>query len=485
MAWTRGRTIGRGSSATVSIAMAHGSGQVLAVKSTELAQSEFLQREQRTLSTLDCPQIVAYRGCDITCENGGLLYNVFMEYAPDGTLVDAIRSQGGHLDEATIKVYTRSILLGLQYLHANGIVHCDIKGRNLLVTNDGLKIADLGCARRVDDVSSAGSSIAGTPVFMAPEVARGEEQGFPADVWALGCTVIEMATGRAPWPDVSDPVSALYRIGFSGDIPEAPIFMSKQAKDFLDKCLKRDPVDRWSACELLKHAFLEDPISPSQQVNNFNSDTPTSVLDQGFWESMGEAETTPEQTHKSSLEAPLETIGQLRSEISMTSSQRMPNWVWDEQWVTVRSNRVKEPDNVNRSQDCDLLNANEPATAGGTETRRLIQPNELVYSSEPTSTSRMEASNMTTPRSSSSSSSSRNRPRKVRNMETCKRSVTLMAYECRKEASKVNKDVPYGKVHPRITNTCFLHAWLLACFPTHTIQVHACHILAKAPRQCS
>jgi len=451
MDWTRGQTIGRGSTATVSTAKAHGSGRVLAVKSAELSQSEFLKREQRILSTLTNPQIVAYNGCDITCENGKLLYNIFMEYAPRGTLVDAIRSQGGGLEEATIKAYTRSIVLGLEYLHSNGIVHCDIKCHNGLVTSDGVKIADLGCARRIDldGVTSADLAIAGTPVFMAPEVARGEQQGFPADVWALGCTVIEMATGRAPWGDASDPVSALYRIGYSGDVPEVPSFMSKQAKDFLDKCLKRDQGDRWSATELLKHAFLEETLSLSKEANSFDSDTPTTVLDQGFWDSIEEPETIPSPTHKSSLNSPTERIRRL-SRIGTTSSQRMPNWVWDEGWITVRSNSSKEPEMLNRSQD-----------------------NVLVYSIEPTRSSGTRACkcNIT---SSNGSTDGSNRSVSLMAYECkkeafkCKKRET--AYECKKEAFKCKKHALCGNIDMKITRTCFLFEFFLSFFDNHMVQ---------------
>ncbi|XP_059437007.1 mitogen-activated protein kinase kinase kinase 18-like [Corylus avellana] len=423
MDWTRGRTIGRGSTATVSTATAHGSGRVLAVKSAELSQSEFLKREQRILSTLSCPQIVAYRGCDITCENGKLLYNIFMEYAPRGTLVDAIRSRGGGLEEAEIKAYTRNIVLGLEYLHSNGIVHCDIKCHNVLVTGDGVKIADLGCARRIDDdgVTSDDLAIAGTPVFMAPEVARGEQQGFPADVWAMGCAVIEMATGRAPWTDASGPVSALYRIGYSGDVPEAPSFMSKQAKDFLDKCLKRDPVDRWSARELLNHAFLEEAKEP----NCFDSDTPTTVLDQGIWDSIEEPETIPSPTHKSSSDSPGERIRRL-GRISTTSSQGMPNWVLDEGWITVRSNGSKEPEMFNCSQEKELVYSNEPTSSGAGACNPSSSCNCSYVSSN--------------------------------------RSVSLMAYECKKEAFKCKKDELCGNIDLRIKWTVFLHSQLFFSF---------------------
>ncbi|KAF9672094.1 hypothetical protein SADUNF_Sadunf11G0005000 [Salix dunnii] len=335
MDWTRGQAIGHGSSATVSMAKANRSGQVFAVKSAELLKSESLQKEQSILSSLDCPQIVVYKGCDITNENGKLFYNLFLEYISGGTLIDAIREGGGCLDEAMIRLYARTILLGLEYLHCNGIVHCDIKGHNILVTGDGAKIADLGCAKRVDEASGT-TPIAGTPLYMSPEVARGEHQGFPADIWAFGCTVVEMATGQAPWVNVSDPVSALYQIGFSGNMPEIPSFMSQQAKDFLSKCLKRDPEERWSASELLKHYFITDQEPDfvlKEIISRSNVNTPTCVLDQVLWDSIEELETTWDSTHKSSLVSPIERIKQLTE-----GNGEVPIWSWDDTWVTVRSN---------------------------------------------------------------------------------------------------------------------------------------------------
>nr|GEY88814.1 mitogen-activated protein kinase kinase kinase 18-like [Tanacetum cinerariifolium] len=76
-----------------------------------------------------------------------------------------------------------------------------------------VKIADFGCAKWV----SENVPFSGTPMFMAPEVARGEEQGFAADIWALGCVLIEIATGGSPWTNVTDPVSILYKIAYSDE----------------------------------------------------------------------------------------------------------------------------------------------------------------------------------------------------------------------------------------------------------------------------
>ncbi|CAA6665341.1 unnamed protein product [Spirodela intermedia] len=155
-----------------------------------------------------------------------------MEYVPGGDLSEEIK-RSGPLDEPAVRGYTRGILSGPAYLHSAGIAHCDVKGENILLLGSGgdatVKIADLGCARWVDGGDEA---ISGTPLYMPPEVARGEQQGAAADIWALGCTVVEMMTGKRAWPNVTDPVAAMHRIAFSGDVPEFPPNVSGEAVDF-------------------------------------------------------------------------------------------------------------------------------------------------------------------------------------------------------------------------------------------------------------
>ncbi|KAI5671421.1 hypothetical protein M9H77_11785 [Catharanthus roseus] len=356
MDWTRRHIIGQGSTATVSVATVWGGCddglgvEVFAVKSVELAKSEFLQKEQKILSILTSPHIVGYKGYDITREKNKLMFNLMMEYLPAGTLSDAIHKSGGRLKESMISYYTRQILQGLEYLHCNGIVHCDIKGRNILVSEtDGAKIADFGCAK----LANSAVVVGGTPMFMAPEVARGEEQGFAADIWALGCTIIEMATGCSPWPNsnnsTTNPASLIYKIGFSETLPQIPDFLSDQAKDFLKKCLKRDPNERWTAEQLLKHQFLSE-ISKEKKDHREEliqiTTSPTSILDQGIWNSMEEElETTTfnggifiitENSSNNSL-SPAKRLEQLSSKSGKS------NWSFDDQsWITVRNEKVGE-----------------------------------------------------------------------------------------------------------------------------------------------
>ncbi|KAJ9153805.1 hypothetical protein P3X46_027207 [Hevea brasiliensis] len=332
MEWTRGPVIGRGSTATVSLATSVSSGELFAVKSTEPSKSMFLQKEQYYLSKLSCPYVVKYLGFDITDEESKPMYNICMEYVPGGSLHDAIQRHGGQLDELMIRLYTRDILRGLEYLHTNGLAHCDIKSKNVLVSKEGAKIADFGCAKFVEKVAGAMSEFSGTPAFMAPEVARGEEQGFPADLWALGCTIIEMATGNIPWTEhQNDPVSALYQIGFSSEVPKFPSWLTEKGQDFLSKCLRRDPKERWTAKELLDHPFLDDLDVELKEVEEFTMTSPSCVLDQDFWNSM---EATLGGFSNSN--SPAERIKKL---VECTCPVDIPNWTWEEdEWIRVRSN---------------------------------------------------------------------------------------------------------------------------------------------------
>ncbi|CAA7408392.1 unnamed protein product [Spirodela intermedia] len=355
--WVRGRCLGRGSTAAVHLASSPtgagaGEGRSFAVKSAEAARAAPLRKECEILSSLCSPHVVSCFGSGVTAEaDGRVLYNLFLEYVPGGSLAELAKRRGG-LDERTISGYTRGILSGLAYLHSAGIVHCDLKGHNVLVVgageeeddDGGVKLADFGCARRDSACGHQPGVVAGTPLFMAPEVARGVEQGPEADVWALGCTVIEMATGQPPWLDVADPIAAIHRIAFSADAPELPSHLSDGARDFLGKCLDRDPRKRLSAAELLDHPFVRcdkaslPPASISYHAKRKNS--PKSVLDQDLWESWRSEDEEPEYQSPvyPSPESIAERLGRL-SGVGVSPTQAAEE-TWEEEensWVTVRN----------------------------------------------------------------------------------------------------------------------------------------------------
>lgn len=113
-----------------------------------------------------------------------------------------------------IRVYSRQILEGLHYLHSHRIVHRDIKGANILIDNNGIaKLADFGAATNLIQSDDNPKSLHGTPYWMAPEVIHQTGHSRQADIWSLGCTVIEMFTGKPPWNQFKTQVSALFHIG--------------------------------------------------------------------------------------------------------------------------------------------------------------------------------------------------------------------------------------------------------------------------------
>lgn len=281
--WIRGSLLGRGSFGTVSLAFDPSAvpvGRLFAVKSVSLASGssasvDFLENEIRILESLSSPFVVKYLGDDITVEaSAGAWRNLHLEYLPGGTAADLV----GCADESSVRAYARCVARALRYLHdVAGVVHGDVKGRNVLLGEaPGVaKLADFGSAMRISDVYSGDRrSLQGTPLWMAPEVARGEIPRPESDVWSFGCTVIEMVTGQAPWPSwkPKDAAEAMFRIGYGAELPEFPSHLSKLGRDFLDKCLRKDPKERWTAEQLLQHPFLAEAEPPTEQ-------TPRGVLE--------------------------------------------------------------------------------------------------------------------------------------------------------------------------------------------------------------
>ncbi|KAI4317777.1 hypothetical protein L6164_025620 [Bauhinia variegata] len=263
--WRKGELIGCGAFGRVYMGMKLDSGELIAVKqvliaannaSKEKTQAHIreLEEEVKLLKNLKHPNIVRYLG---TAREEDSL-NILLEFVPGGS-ISSLLGKFGSFPESVIKMYTKQLLLGLEYLHRNGIIHRDIKGANILVDNKGcIKLADFGASKKVVELATinGAKSMKGTPYWMAPEVILQTGHSFSADIWSVGCTVIEMATGKPPWSQQYQEVAALFHIGTTKSHPPIPEHLSSEAKDFLLKCLQEEPNLRPSASELLQHPFI-------------------------------------------------------------------------------------------------------------------------------------------------------------------------------------------------------------------------------------
>ncbi|CAA0827859.1 Mitogen-activated protein kinase kinase kinase 1 [Striga hermonthica] len=258
--WLKGDLLGRGSFGSVYEGIAD-DGFFFAVKEVSLLDQEDegkqrliqLEQEIALLSQFEHENIVQYYG---TKKDESNLY-IFLELVTKGSLLSLYQKY--NLRDSQVSAYTRQILHGLKYLHDRNVVHRDIKCANILVDTNGLvKLADFGLAKatKLNDVKSC----KGTALWMAPEVVRSLGYGLPADIWSLGCSVLEMLTRRFPYSHLECQMAALFRIG-RGERPEIPDSLSNDARDFILRCLQVDPNSRPTAAQLLDHPFVKRPLN--------------------------------------------------------------------------------------------------------------------------------------------------------------------------------------------------------------------------------
>ncbi|KAK4698471.1 mitogen-activated protein kinase kinase kinase, partial [Phenoliferia sp. Uapishka_3] len=250
--WIKGALIGVGAFGSVYLGMNPTSGSLMAVKQVELptgsshneerkkSMLDALEREIELLKVLQheseptsppasvfLPLLIKVLGkrtdivqyLDSSSDDTHL--NIFLEYVPGGS-VAALLSNYGAFEEALVSKFVRQILTGLHYLHEREIIHRDIKGANILVDNKGgIKISDFGISKKVEDNLLTGAhrpSLQGSVYWMAPEVVKQTSYTSKADIWSLGCLVVEMLTGQHPWANLTQ-MQAIFRVRTLSNFP--------------------------------------------------------------------------------------------------------------------------------------------------------------------------------------------------------------------------------------------------------------------------
>ncbi|KAK9360128.1 kinase-like domain-containing protein [Lipomyces starkeyi] len=271
--WIKGALIGSGSFGSVLLGLNALTGELMAVKQVEMTKNDkqgdparkramidALQREIQLLRDLHHENIVQYLGSN----SDGQYLNIFLEYVPGGS-VAALLNNYGPFEEPLIRTFVRQILCGLSYLHDKDIIHRDIKGANVLVDNKGkIKISDFGISKRVEagllpNNQHHRPSLQGSVYWMAPEVVKQTSYTRKADIWSLGCLIVEMFTGTHPFPEFSQ-MQALFKIGTLCS-PEIPKESTTEANEFLTRTFELDHEKRPTAQELLLHPFLSPIVS--------------------------------------------------------------------------------------------------------------------------------------------------------------------------------------------------------------------------------
>ncbi|XP_075836468.1 mitogen-activated protein kinase kinase kinase kinase 4 isoform X46 [Microtus pennsylvanicus] len=193
-----------------------------------------------------------------------------MEFCGAGSITDLVKNtKGNTLKEDWIAYISREILRGLAHLHVHHVIHRDIKGQNVLLTeNAEVKLVDFGVSAQLDRTVGRRNTFIGTPYWMAPEVIACDENpdatyDYRSDLWSCGITAIEMAEGAPPLCDMH-PMRALFLIPRNPPPRLKSKKWSKKFFSFIEGCLVKNYMQRPSTEQLLKHPFIRDQPNERQ-----------------------------------------------------------------------------------------------------------------------------------------------------------------------------------------------------------------------------
>ncbi|CAL8301471.1 unnamed protein product [Arctogadus glacialis] len=250
-------------------------GQLAAIKVMEVTEDEEeeIKLEINMLKSYSHHRNIAtYYGAFIKKSPAGQDHHLWlvMEYCGAGSVTDLVKkTKGNSFKEDWIAYICREVLRGLTHLHSHHVIHRDIKGQNVLLTeNAEVKLVDFGVSAQLDKTVGRRNTFIGTPYWMAPEVIACDENpdatyDYRSDLWSLGITALEMAEGAPPLCDMH-PMRALFLIPRNPPPKLKTKKWSKRFLSFVDRCLVKNHTLRPSAEALLRHAFVKDLLNERQ-----------------------------------------------------------------------------------------------------------------------------------------------------------------------------------------------------------------------------
>ena len=253
-------TLGSGASGIVQKAFWNGRSEFVAVKKISIMERDKRHQLMNDIKALcNIPNVkglIRFHGAYHCADKGQVA--VALEYMDGGSLAD-LCEKDKRVPQGVLATITESILQGLVYLHSKHTVHRDIKPANILLSTRGdAKVSDFGISAFVDNTLAQCHTFLGTVTYMSPERIDGQPYSFPADIWALGLTLLECATGTYPY-DASKGTMQLMLNLMEDECPLPEGHhdnMSEVLKDFIRRCMHKNPVKRPTAMELLRHPFV-------------------------------------------------------------------------------------------------------------------------------------------------------------------------------------------------------------------------------------